>query len=188
MTPYLIELRIKPESCAFKRFCNTVYTNKTKSRADKQKKNHDFSANCRLKKLSFVLLFYVSELLQIYFIISFCSIYIQTKIYIPAHSRKTNIPSRNKLKTRYPCFVFRCILVSYLIYTIVPINYSPHVGFRRYKRKLDLSTIGLSRSFLPIELKIQMPDMSFEWNLNRFLGNSSWVSFMYIFLKKVLNL
>ena len=91
-------------------------------------------------------------------------------------------------ETRYPCFVFRCILVSYLIYTIVPINYSPHVGFRRYKRKLDLSTIGLSRSFLPIELKIQMPDMIFEWNLNRFLGNSSWVSFMYIFLKKVLNL
>lgn len=47
-------------------------------------------------------------------------------------------------ETRYPCFVFRCIVVSYLIYTIVPINYSPHVGFRRYKRKLELSTIGLS--------------------------------------------
>ena len=111
---YLIELRIKPESCAFKRFCNTVYTNKTKSRAEKQKKNHNFSANCRLKKLSFVLLFYVSELLQIYFIISFCSIYIQTKIYIPAHSRKRNIPSRNKIPLL--CFPMHISILFNLYY------------------------------------------------------------------------
>lgn len=132
MKPYLIELRIKPESCAFKRFCNTVYTNKTK-------KKNNFSANCRLKKLYFVLLFYVSELLQIYFIISFCSFYIQTKI-----SQHTRERGTYHHETRYPCFVFRCILASYLIYTIVPINYSPHVGFRKYKRKLEPSTIGLS--------------------------------------------
>lgn len=136
LKPYLTELRIKPESCAFKRFCNTVYTNKTESRADKQKKTHTISL---LKKTSFFLLFYVSELLRIYFIISFCSFYIQTKISQHIRERGTY-----RHETRYPCFVFRCILVSYLIYTIVPINYSPHVGFRRYKRKLELSTIGLS--------------------------------------------
>ena len=38
----------------------------------------------------------------------------------------------------------------------------------------------------PIELKRPMPDMIFKTNLNKFLGNSSQVSFMYICLTKFL--
>ena len=117
-----------------------IPSTKTKrSSADKQKKTQFL---CKLRaKENFLLFYSFTSPNYCKYILLYRFVLFIFKLKYPSTLEKEEhtITKQDTL-----ALFFRCILVSYLIYTIVPINYSPHVGFQRYKRKLELSTIGLS--------------------------------------------